>query len=67
MINIFLLNTSHALGSFENVNEEISEMMDISTETNITIKKMYMDLHNGNGTMIEVSIISFFLALHRFV
>ena len=44
MINIFLLNTSHALGSFENVNEEISEMMDISTETNITIKKMYMDL-----------------------
>ena len=41
MIKILLLTTSHALGSFENVNDKISEMMDISTETNVKIKNMY--------------------------
>ena len=44
MINIFLLTISHALGSFENANEKISEMMYVSTETNVTIKNTYHEI-----------------------
>ena len=41
MITIVFLNTSHDIGSLENMNEKISEMMNISTETKFTIKNMY--------------------------
>ena len=59
MIDIFLLTTSNALGSFENIDEKISELMDVSTETNATVKKIYHEIaqskrHNNRSKYIFI-------------